>query len=129
MARGPACAWARRQQPGLHLRRRHHEGGFVLVQIVEKELAQSLAIDRGLRGAALVQLVHDAPARAVAVGEAEVRIVHAVFAQVLPRARQHDGLSAAGVERGGSVFGEQHRALDRGHVHRLGLATAAGVGG
>jgi hypothetical protein len=71
----------------LGLRREDDDGGLVLPEVVEEELAEPLAIDRRARRAALVELVDDAPDRgvalALAIGEAEVRVAQAVFAQVL----------------------------------------------
>ena len=68
-------------------------------QVVEEELAQALAVERGARRAALVELVHDAPDRAVAValavGESEVRVAQAVLAQVLAGAGEHHDAGAA----------------------------------
>ncbi len=97
-ARDPGVVAQRRQQARLHVGLQHDDRRFVAVEVVEEELAEALPIDRGLRRAAGVELVDDAPdggrALAVAVGEAEVRVAQPVLGQVLPGPRQHDDLGA-----------------------------------
>jgi hypothetical protein len=106
---------------------------LVLPQVVEEELAQALAIERGARRAALVQLVDDAPDRAVAValavGESEVRVAQAVLAQVLAGAGDDDDAGAALRQPHGGVFGELHRLRHCARARRPLLAAATGVGG
>ena len=117
-----------RAQMRLRGRREHDDGGLVLPQIVEEELAQALAIERGARRAALVELVNDAPdggaAVVGAVGEAEVRIAQAVLAQVLPGAREDDDARAALGQARRRVLGELHRARHREGARRPLLAAA-----
>ena len=75
-----------RRQRGLRRRREHHERRLVLPEVVEEELAQTLAIERSTARSALVQLVHDAPGPAAR-----------------PRGRRSRGASNAGPIRSGSA--------------------------
>jgi hypothetical protein len=99
----------------LRLRREHDQRRLVLPEIVEEELAQSLAIERSAAGAALVQLVDHAPGTllAVPVGEAEVRVAQPVLAQVLAGAGEHDDPGSGLVESRRRLLGERHRPRDR----------------
>ena len=105
-----------RQQQLLRFGRENDDGGLVAPEVVDEEFGQALAIERGARRAALVQLVQDAPRliRPLAIGEAEVRIAQAVRAEVLSGARENDDSGAAAVELRGGPLGQCHGAGDCG---------------
>ena len=126
------------EQLSLDVGRQHDDRRFVFVQIVEKEFAQPLAVQRRAGGAALVQFVNHAPdrptgistgGRCVAIGKAEVRIAQTIAAQILADTGQdHDAGTAVGqVLRG--VLGQAHRAFDRVRAGWPVFARSAGLCG
>ena len=122
-----------RQQALLHLGRGHGPDGLVAPQVVEEELAQTLAVELAHGAAAFVELVHHAPGPlGRLVGPTQVGVAQAVLAQVLPGAAQHHHAGAAarvlGVERGSRLLRQLHAALDELGRGLARLAGAAGVG-
>ena len=73
-----------RQQFALHLGRGHHPGGLKAPQVVQKEVAQALAVQGRLRRATLVELVQHTPhAGALGILEVGYPVTRDEWAQVI----------------------------------------------
>jgi len=110
-----------------------HPRRLVAPGVVEKELAQALAEDMRLGGAAGVELVHHAPDTAAlgvgfAVGQAEVGIFQPIFGEVLAGAGQQHHPFTAGLQCHPCLLGHAQTTFDHPGGDFLWFAGAPGIG-